>query len=227
MNTRNNSHIIPIMILTISILFIVGCAARVIDNSKLQYIAPEFNEDSLAKEGLSLLPIVAGAGQEGLRRPLGDKLNKHLSGELPEGKFLGNLETMDLINNAELTEDYSKLIDDYNRSAILNKSTLHKIGEAIGVRYLLYVKLLEQVRTQGLTVGTLTGDLVKTTGKRVNLFGQVWDCTLGDVVWEGTGEVSVESDEMTYVEQTIDELVDMASRSFLKNLPGVQIQKPK
>jgi methyl coenzyme M reductase beta subunit len=134
---------------------------------------------------------------------------------------------MDFINNAELTEDYSKLIDDYNRSAILNKTTLHKIGEAIGVRYLLYVKLLEQVRTQGLTRGALTGDLVKTTGKRVNLFGQVWDCTLGDVVWEGTGDVFVESGEMTYVAQTMDELVAIASRSFLSNLPGVQIQKPE
>jgi hypothetical protein len=205
----------------------VGCAARVIDTSKLQYIAPEFDANSLAKEGLSLLPVVAGAGQEGLRRPLGSDLNRHLSGKLPEGKFFGNLETIDLINNAKLTEDYSKAIDDYNRSAILNKETLRKIGEAIGVRYLLYVKLLEQVQTQGLTRGSLSGDLIKTRGKKVSLFGQVWDCTLGDVVWEGTGEVSVESGEMTVVKQEIDELVDIATRSFLNNLPGIQIQKPK
>jgi len=52
-----------------------------------------------------------------------------------------------------LTEDYSKLIDDYDHSAILNKSTLRKVGEATGTRYVLYVKLLEQVKTQGLTRG--------------------------------------------------------------------------
>ena len=227
MKIRNKWHISPVMILAISMFFIVGCAARLINNSQLQYIVPEFGEDSLATGGLSLLPIVAGAGQEGVRRPLGEKMNNHLSGVLPEGQFLGNLETMDFINNAELTEDYSKLIGDYDRSAILNKTTLHKISEAVGVRYLLYVKLLEQVRTQGVTRGVLTRNLVKTKGKRVNLFGQVWDCTLGDVVWEGTGDVSVESGEMTYVAQTMNELVDIASRSFLSNLPGVQIQKSK
>ena len=169
------TYVFPLFLI---LLVCSSCAAPVIDTSKLQYIAPEFKEDSLVGEGLSLLPVVAGAGQEGLRRPLGDKLNKHLGNELPEGKFIGTLETMDLINNAELTGDYSKLIEDYDRSAILNKSILHKIGEAVGVEHLLYVKLLEQVQTRGLTPGVLTKGLVETRGTRVNLFGQVWSCTL-------------------------------------------------
>ena len=63
-----------VLLLLLSAGFWTGCAARVIDDSKLQYLAPEFTYNSLSEYGLSLLPVVAGEGQEGLRRPLAAKL---------------------------------------------------------------------------------------------------------------------------------------------------------
>ena len=61
----------------------------------------------------------------------------------------------------------------------------------------------------------------------MNIFGQVWSCVIGDVVWEGTGEISVQTgDELTHIKQTVDELVNMAARSFLNNLPGLSIGLP-
>ena len=212
--------VVHFVFLVLALWVYSGCAAPIQNTSKLQYLAPEFKQGSLAEGGLSLLPVVAGAGQEGLRRPLGDKLNKYLGNRLPEGKFIGNLGTMDLINNAGLTENYSRLIEDYNRSAILNKASLIKIGEAIGVEYLLYVKLLEQSRTGGVARAVLSNSIIETEEIRINIFGQVWSCVMGDVVWEGTGEISVaKKDELTVIKQTVDELVDIAARSFLNNLP--------
>jgi len=54
---------------------------------------------------------------------------------------------MSLINDSELTGHYSQLIEDYNRSAIWNKTALGKIRETIDVRYLLHVKLLDPATT--------------------------------------------------------------------------------
>lgn len=215
-----------IALLVLSSGFWIGCAARVIDDSKLQYLAPEFTDNSLTEHGLSLLPVVAGQGQEGLRRPLAAKLEVHLTTQLPEGRFSGAIQTLDQINEADLTEAYAQMIDDYARAAILNKRTLHEIGEATGIRYLLHVKLLDQSRTERLARAVLSDDIVSLEGKNVNIFGQVWDCGLGDVVWEGTGEVAAEAEaEFQYVKHDIDHLVDMAAKSFLNNLPGIELPR--
>jgi hypothetical protein len=205
-----------------------GCAAKVMDNSQLQYLAPEFTENSLAEHGLSLLPIVAGHGQEGLRRPLGAKLDSNLTNQLPDDKFIGTIQTLDLINEANLTEAYAQMIDDYAQAAILNKSTLRRIGEAIGIRYLLHVKLLDQSHTETIGPALLSDDIINRQIKNVSIFGQVWDCHLGDVVWEGTGDVAVQTEvEVQYIKHSIEDLVNIAARSFLNNLPGINIPKAK
>lgn len=210
-------------LLSLLLLFVFGCAAPITQNVKFDYFATESKQGALAAGGLGLLPVVAGAGQEGLRRPFGNKLNKDLSNKFPEGKFIGNLETIALINNAGLTEDYSRLMNDYNRSAILNKDSLIKIGAVIGVEHLLYVKLLEQSQTEGLAPRLLSKDPLVVKGIKMNIFGQVWSCTIGDVVWEGTGEISVQTEDQWTYKQAVDELVNMAAHSILKNLTGLEL----
>ena len=212
------------MLLLLSACLCAGCAARVIDDSKLQYLAPEFTENSLSEHGLSLLPVVAGEGQEGLRRPLAAKLEAHLADRLPEGRFAGTIQTLDLINEADLTEAYAQMIDDYARAAILNKRTLHRIGEATGVRYLLHVKLLDQSHTETIGPALLSDEIINLQIRNVSIFGQVWDCDLGDVVWEGTGEAMVRTEvEVQYLKHSIEDLVNIAARSFLNNLPGIKV----
>ena len=212
------------------VLYITSCAVPIVDHSRLQYIAPDLDNNSLVEGGMSLLPVVAGDGQEGLRRPLANKLNKHLDNILPEGKFIGALQTMDLINNAGLTEYYSKMIEDYDRAAILNKDSLIKIGGAVGVEYLLYVKLLEQSRVERKS--PLLRDkrgvpVVLMETFRMRIFGQLWSSKSSDVVWEGTGEIFVQGDQFRTIKATIDQLVDISALSFLNNLPGFNIPMPK
>ena len=210
-------------LLSLSLLFAFGCAAPVTQNVRFDYFATESKQGALAAGGLGLLPVVAGADQEGLRRPFGNRLNNDLSNQLPEGKFIGDIETIALISNAGLTGDYSRLMNDYKRSAILNKDSLKKIGAVIGVEHLLYVELLEQSQTEGPVPRILSKHPLVVKEIKMNIFGQVWSCTIGDVVWEGTGDISVRTeDQWTYI-QAVDELVNMAARSILKNLTGLEI----
>ena len=213
-----HQKLLPLMLLVFS-----GCAAPVTQNVKFDYFATESKQGALAAGGLGLLPVVANAGQEGLRRRFGNRLNKDLRNKFPEGKFIEDLETIALISNAGLTEDYSRLLNDYNRSAILNKDSLIKIGAVIGVEHLLYVELLEQSQTEGLTPRILSKDPLVVKEIKMNILGQVWSCTIGDVVWEGTGEISVQTEDQWTYKQAVDELVNMAARSILKNLNGLEI----
>lgn len=218
MKRLTHEKLLPLMLLVLS-----GCAAPITQNVKFDYFATESKQGALAAGGLGLLPVVANAGQEGLRRPFGNKLNNDLSNKLPEGKFIGDLETIALISNAGLTEDYSRLLNDYNHSAILNKDSLIKIGAVIGVEHLLYVELLEQSQTEGLAPRILSKDPLIVKEIKMNIFGQVWSCTIGDVVWEGRGEISVQTKDQWTYKQAVDEWVNMAARSILKNLTGLEI----
>ncbi len=224
MRTYRLCHFMMLLLFSAGIW--TGCAARIVDDSQLQYLDPEFTVSSLFDHGLGLLPVVAGQGQEGLRRPLAAKLEAHLAAQLPEGRFYGAIQTLDLINEASLTEAYAQMIGDYEQAAILNRRTLHEIGKATGIRYLLHVKLLDQSRTERLAPAFLSDDVVSLEGKNVSIFGQVWDCGVGDVVWEGTGEVAAEAEvEFEYVKQDMDYLVNIAAHSFLNNLPGIEIPR--
>lgn len=136
---------------------------------------------------------------------------------LPEGKFITSTNVMDSINNANLTEDYAKLINSYETTAILDKRSLSKISETISCRYVLHVKLIDQsVINKGFT-------------KNAHLFGQVWDCKLGDVVWEATGKVSVDYNQTFDYRghrMEIEEVVELASLMLINKLPGIIIPIP-
>lgn len=162
------------VLILISIAFLgAGGAAKIANNSVVQYLDPEFITASIAEHGPSLLSVVAGQGQEGLRRPLAAKLTAYLVEQLPEEKFIGAIQTLDPINDADLTEEYARMIDDYAKAATLNNRTLRKVGETTGIRYLLHVKLLDQSHIETIGTALLSDDIINLHGESVNIFGLV------------------------------------------------------
>jgi hypothetical protein len=213
----------PFFILLLSIL--LGCAAQVQNLGKVQYTIPEFNDSLLAEDGIALLPIIAGGGQEILRRPIARKLETYFAKVLPEDKLLVVNATMNSITDAGLTEDYSKLIENHNKTGLLNKDVLQELRQVFGARYILYTNLLEQSRKHTLKFYNVTGTIIEPIyGEKgsVHIFGQIWDCVSGNIIWESIGQVSVQSGMFEYVKETTDELVDDAVRSVLEGLPIFQ-----
>jgi len=201
-----------------------GCAAPVQDFSRVQYVDSTFTAESLRAGGISLLPVLAGEGQEGIRRPLADLLSRYLDEQLGE-KYVDHIKSIDRINEGKLAETYASVIDTHEKTGILDRPGIKAIGKFLGTRYLLFVKLLGQDISSDVEYGVLSKGLVRVEQKDVNIFGQVWDTEIGDIVWEGVGQLSVRSSELTYVEQDINELVEMAVVSFLNKLPGIVVVK--
>lgn len=162
-----------IFLLSILITMFLGCTATIYDGSKAQYIKEEFNLESLKSEGLALLPVHAGAGQEGYRRPFADAINRKVDSLIPSLKFCRWQETAELLRKHNLVKSYQEAVVTHQITAIFDKKLLYEIGSGVGMRYLLFVSL-ESFHT------------LKAIAS-VKAFTQVWDCRESDIVWEGWG----------------------------------------
>lgn len=196
---------------------LLGCAANICDKSKVQYVKEGFSSTSLESGGLALLPVVAGQGQEGYRRPFAESLNKAIASLKPNLKFLKWQKTMEILNEQNLTETYQNVISTYRETAIIDKNFLHEIGYALGVRYLLFVSLQEFHKASQTSYNILSGWSTTKTA-RVNAFAQIWDCGTGDVVWEGIGLAESKGGELTY-EKEYEEYAHIAAEGLARKLP--------
>ncbi len=131
------------------VLLIFGCGASVQNLSKLQYKKEEFTRQSLVSYGLALLPITAGEGMEGYRRPAGDSLYNAIRTLRKDINVLDAQTSLNKINDAQLADKYAELIRTYAQTAILNKESVKSLSEAIGKRYLMHVRLERFYEQQG------------------------------------------------------------------------------
>jgi len=169
----------------------------IVDRSQVSYVGGDFTPQHLRTEGAGMLPVVAGQGQEAYRRPMADQMSIAVTSAMGEGTFLDWRQTMEGLNAADLSDAYQSLIATYRETAILRRETVSKLGQALGVRYLLFVSLEEFHKKSSTSYSVFSG--MQTTRKaQVNAFCQVWDCLTGDVVWEGAAAANSQGGELTY-----------------------------
>ena len=199
-------HRKPLAITTLffAAVILVGCAAQVRDLSTVSYVQPPFSPESLRMDGLAILPVVAGAGQEAFRRPMAD----HITGLAREAMNGGHLvswkESMMIINGAELADEYQQAISIYSTTSILDQKFLDELASVISTRYLLFTSL------QQLSVFS--------TFPTVGAYCQVWDLDTRDIVWEGTAKSDVIGSGYSAALVSYDELTLAASHGLIKNL---------
>ena len=214
-----------IIVIIVEIL-IIGCIPAPIRNiSEVGYIKEGFSESSLESEGLALLPIVAGQGQEAYRRPLAEAINQSIQKAKPELKFLNWEETMSILNKEKLVEKYQKAISSYRETAIIDHDLLQEIGEALGTRYLLFISLEEFHKSSKSQYYIGAGWHTSKTAK-VDAFAQIWDCSTGDVVWEGRGAAESEGTELTY-DEGYEKYCNIAAEGLICKLFNIKPIKEK
>ena len=177
---------------------LAGCSAKIQVHNQTTYAGAEFGKVSIEEHGLAILPVVAGMGMEGYRRPFGVSLDSVAADHLEYGSYLTWEDTMDLLNDAELVSDYNEAIAGYQQTSIIDRSLIEKMAEATETRYFFYVTLFPP--TDERTIGRgLTGILREDQRLGISAFGQVWDAE-GDVVWEGTGSSEVKSGQWLQID---------------------------
>lgn len=211
-----------VVVLGIQVLA-VGCAATPAIQGKSSYVATGFDSGAIEIERLALLPIVAGAGVEGYRRPFGDAINASAGSLLPKASYLPWQETMQKLNEADLVEDYQQAISAYASTSIVPRRLIQSMSEATGTKYFMYVSLNSPMSSTTQKPSVWSGTSTETH-IGVSATGQVWDVN-GDVVWEGIGisEIKASSDNLQIVsaeERSLDLHSQRAADALLKAALG-------
>lgn len=157
----------------------------VVDTSCPGYKSVDFDRNQLSEEGVGILPVLGGDNKEQYRRPMGDALTTAFRSSFGRDKVLSPGMVRSTLNDNGLSEDYSTAIQSYQTSGIVPRNLVMSLGKALGVRYLLYTKLLADSEVS-LRQSTYTTTVAYQIDE-LYVQCQVWDTQIGDVVWEGKG----------------------------------------
>lgn len=180
------NYLLRIGVLIIGILLLTNCAIiEPINTSCVSYKSQTFQYSDLQNSKIAILPVLAGEGWEGFRRGTGDELTNAFRNVFVSQNILSPTQTLNLINDSDLSREYASVIEDYRTSGILNKKILKDLGEAVRVKYMVYSEVREDETLSSFSTGTYSSVYTKT--KSANIYSQLWDIQTGDIVWEGFG----------------------------------------
>lgn len=199
----------------------LGCAATIKDLSRTQYLHEAFSAAELQAGGLAILPITAGQGQEGYRRPLGDFINANVAQAVPGGKTLQWQAAMDSLNAHGKVSVYEDMIQAYRQTSIVNRERVKEMRDALGVRYALYSILQDYSETQKTSFNIFSGWDTKKTAN-VSAHCLVLDLATGDVVQEIVGQAQSVAGDLSY-NSPYEAYAAMIAHSVLAKLPGSQV----
>lgn len=205
-------------------LMLSACAAPIYNLTKTQYVHQAFSAEQLQNGGLCLLPITAGEGQEGYRRPLGNFMNQYLTQSVDSAKNLTWQETMLKLNDNNKVSIYESIIMSYQKTSILNKEKLKQLKTTLEVDFALYCSLQDFSEKTETSYNFFSG---YSTNKTANVQAHclVINLNTGDVMQEIIGRAKSVGNEMSY-NREYDQYADILARAVLSQLPGSKVQPP-
>lgn len=213
------------ILLFICSILLASCAAPIQNLTKTQYVNPTFSQEKLRSGGLALLPITAGQGQEGYRRPLGDFLNQNIQDAVKGGKVLKWEETMDALNRESKVKAYEDLIIGYRQTSILSRDRVKEMASALGIKFALLCSLQDYSESNETSYNFLTGiQTVKTANVMAHCL--VIDLESGDVMQEIIGQASSQAGNYMH-NQAYEEYAKIMAHSVLSQLPGANLKPLK
>ena len=194
----------------IASLLLGGCGATNQVNADLQYRQFVDGNILLGNEGIGVLTPSAPTGQESDRQALADALGAILE-EQTEARIVTLPVMLSAINEAGLARAYSNLFTEYERTGLLERDMLRRIGEAADVRYIAKLNLGNfQQSTSGRArifgvrfLDTRTADI------RVHL--EIWDSHTGGIVWQGNEELTFAQEGVREKRITFQQVARLAS----------------
>lgn len=121
---------------------------------------------------------------------------------------------MNRLNDQGLAVEYGDLVSGFARSGILERERLRRIGEGLGIPYVLQPGLAEFSQVVGDKFEAMGFKLLKTRLTTLRLWLQLWDTRTGQILWE-SGEVTVAAQLLTQESAAVS-LEDIAQRLWLR-----------
>ena len=173
----------------------------------------------LDRHGLALLLPATVTGQEQDRHSLALIFGENVQERLPAVRVVTLPEALGAINRAGLADEYRRLVEHYRETGIFRRDGLRDIGSAIGVRYLLQLKLAHFSRDLRERFTLFGLRLYQTQYANIRLDVQIWDAVEGVIAWEAVEELNYAYDSGAERPVTFQQIVRVAANDIIALLP--------
>lgn len=173
---------------------------------------------ALTTGGIAFITPGTVTGQEEDKQNLALAFTDALKRARPDLHIVTLSETLGIINRDGLAEEYKRMYEDSQLTGIFNRDTLQKISRQTGVRYIAQLKLGGFTQTtQGLW-GFLGFNLSITEITTLRLFLQIWDGENGTIVWEGSQELTLSSNQIKQSPVSFRDTVEQSAQELITRL---------
>jgi hypothetical protein len=172
--------------------FLYGCTPLYVTDSSITSTPRGQSLDvaAMASEPVALAGVIAPPPLQGFGPSLSNGLVAAIAEARPPMRAIPGYETLSILNEKGLADDYAGLISGYSASGILERQALIRIGSALRSHYLMLPGLAEFNQTVIDKFEALGFKLVRTRITSIKLWLQLWDARTGRIVWESSGEVT-------------------------------------
>ncbi|OUS09683.1 hypothetical protein A9Q90_02825 [Gammaproteobacteria bacterium 54_18_T64] len=214
----NSCHSWAVPLLLVLLTVSTGCARNEIHASvKFENIA--LSAEGLETFGIGFITPSTVTGREQDIQSLAFIFARVMEDRRSNMRVISLPETLSAINRADLADEYKQMYIDYSDTGIFKQSSLSKVGEVSGVRYLAQLKLSGFTQGSRGRFGMLGWRMIQTKEANIRLFLQIWDTQNGAIVWEGTEELNYASDTSTEKPVTFQLVVEEVARNLIDKLP--------
>lgn len=181
-----------LVLLLAAILCLAGCASNAIEVS-VQTRAERYREIEHPRKILfasppatAVLPSNAGS-TPGFGVFMNTSIEKVLREAGAEETVIGPTETGNVLSEMGLRPQLDALMNSWQPSNVLDPEGLAKVGEALGVRFLLVPYLVTYNTNNNSRITFLGVTFVRTGWTTIQVALQLWHTPTGTMVWQGQG----------------------------------------
>lgn len=201
-----------------------GVRQRAVSAHEVYKHPASFHRGELVEEGVTVLAPQLNVGQEAMGQVFLESLLESLDRFLvnPNGGHVGLVHPYRLarrINQADLTNEYARMIRQYNRTGILRGELLDRFRDLVGVRYFAVPILMNFQEKEYPRLTPFGFRMINTARATARFQLQIWDSRTQQIVWEGTSDLTLARD--TFLEEPIrfSEIVSETWDALIQKMP--------
>ena len=192
---------------------------RAVDAREL-YRVPAFTQQHMQREKVTALPARLSFGYETYGHSIVQGLVEAMQAHLPGGGLVHPNLMASHINEAGLAQDYAAMLTAYDGTNILDRDTLRRISEVVGVRYFavpILVSFHEENRARFSVFGLRIG---RTASANARFQLQIWDGRSGRIVWEGISDLTLAQEVIRERPVRFEDIVQATWESLIGEIPA-------
>ena len=170
-------------------------------------------------DAIALLTVMGGDRGQEQKTLLVDFVSESIKKRNPAAKVVPYWEGLNIINSEGFTADYALMMNEYSTTGILNRRILSKFGEILGVTYFIQPKLTDFKQHQSTRFSLLGLTLFKTHESQIKLYFEVWEAKTGRIVWVGSTEANMASENYKARPVPFEEIARYAVDNLVLKMP--------